>query len=215
MATRGKSIWFIDSKCFDDVCVKLVDVWRGRFKEEVNFDVKLVMDDVDSRRVFCVGKYFSGRPPYFFPWVEISYRDKVEFPGDLEFRVDIDFLAWFFGLFSRILPSGGRLMVVYQNHPLTRRGLEMGFPPPAVPIGYAMLCAGFTWFKDWYITEGLWEGEVRLQGDKALNDDVLRMHLRKLRSELVGFLEDCSVDFYCCLGRKALRLVEELESKYS
>lgn len=45
-------------------------VSRGRFREEVNLDVYLKEDELETR--LLVIKIFYGRLPYHTPWVELS-----------------------------------------------------------------------------------------------------------------------------------------------
>ena len=80
-------------------------------------------------------------------------------------------------------------MVAYQDHKETRDDLERGYPAPATPLGYLLWKSGCTWFKDWYFAEGFWEGNVKLQGNKPLNDRDRRDDLLRTRKELTDFLD--------------------------
>jgi len=67
--------------------------------------------------------------------------------------------------------------------------LEQGVPAPATPIGYLLWKSGCKWFKDWYFAEGFWEGDVKLQGNKPLNEENRRKDMLKTRKELTEFLK--------------------------
>ncbi len=84
---------------------------------------------------------------------------------------------------SDLLPGSGHIMVIYLNHEETRKGLELGVPAPATPIGYLLWKSGCTSFKDWYFAEGFLEGDVKLQGNKPLNEKNRRKDLLERREE--------------------------------
>jgi hypothetical protein len=86
------------------------------------------------------------------------------------------------------LGPGGSLMVAYQSDE-TERALRRKVPPPATPVGLAMLRAGCRWFKDWYYPEGGREGGTKLQGTLPLDDDRGRDAELRLAQELREFLD--------------------------
>ena len=90
---------------------------------------------------------------------------------------------------SDLLPPSGHIMVVYLNHEETSKGLGRGVPASATPIGYLLWKSGCTWFKDWYFAEGFWEGDVKLQGNKPLNEENRRKDLLEIRRRLTEFLK--------------------------
>ncbi len=83
-------------------------------------------------------------------------------------------------------------MIVYQNHNETKDGLAKRIPPPVTPIGYLLWSVGCTWFKDWYFSEGLLEGELKLQGNKPLNIKDRKRNLIQIRNELNTFVNSIS-----------------------
>ncbi|BBD73970.1 hypothetical protein HS1genome_2359 [Sulfodiicoccus acidiphilus] len=103
--------------------------------------------------------WFQGRAEYL-PWLEIDY-----YPWVREVGVEVQF----FSLVHDFLPPGGRLFVTYVRDPATLRMLYRGVHPLITPLGFSMLQAGFTWFKDWYFPEGGNEGTAKLQGNRPLN----------------------------------------------
>lgn len=164
---------------------------RGRFVEETNFELYLkAIDGETSENPAVKGKYFSGRGKFYKPWLEIYYYNRVEFKSskivDLSERGLDEKL---FKHLSDLLPPGAHIMVVYLNHEETRKGLEQGVPAPATPIGCLLWKSGCTWFKDWYFAEGFWEGDVKLQGNKPLNEEQRRRELLETRKELTEFLK--------------------------
>jgi len=136
------------------------------------------------------GKHFSGRGESYKPWIEIYYNNIVKFKSSK--IVDLSKKGLDEKLFkhlSDILPVGAHIMVVYLNHEETRKGLERDVPAPATPIGYLLWKSGCTWFKDWYFAEGFREGNVKLQGNKPLNEEDRRKNLLEIRKELTDFLK--------------------------
>jgi hypothetical protein len=82
---------------------------------------------------------------------------------------------------------GGSIMVAYERDE-TERALRRKVPPPATPLGLAMLRAGVRWFKDWYYPEGGREGGTKLQGTLPLDHDRRRDSEGRLVAELRAFL---------------------------
>jgi len=181
----------IEGKRLDGHVLHIDNLSRGRFVEETNFEVYLkAIDGETSENPAVKGKYFSGRGKFYKPWLEIYYYNRVKFKSskivDLSERGLDEKL---FNHLSDLLPPSGHMMVVYLNHEETRKGLEQGVPAPATPIGYLLWKSGCTWFKDWYFAEGFWEGDVKLQGNKPLNEENRKKDMLKTRKELTEFLK--------------------------
>ncbi len=163
----------------------------GRFVEETNFELYLkTIDGETSENPTVKGKYFSGRGELYKPWLEMYYDNRVKFKSseivDLSER-ELD--EKLFRYLSDLLPPGSHVMVPYVDHEETRKGLEGGVPAPATPLGYLLWKSGCTWFKDWYFAEGFREGDIKLQGNKPLNEANRRKDLLEIRKELTEFLE--------------------------
>jgi hypothetical protein len=162
----------------------------GRFVEEINFELYLkTVDGETSENPTVKGKYFSGRGEFYKPWLEIYYDKRVMFESSKIVDLSKEGLdAKMFQHLSDLLPPSSHIMVAYLSHEETRRGLERGVPVPATPLGYLLWKSGCTWFKDWYFAEGFWEGDIKLQGNKPLNDENQREDLLELGRELTEFL---------------------------
>lgn len=187
-----KDILFsIEGKRLNDYVLCVNNISCGRFIEETNFELHLkFIDGETSENPVVKGKYFSGRGEFYKPWLEIYYYNRVKFGSSK--IVDLSERGLDEKLFKHLLdllPSGAHIMVVYLNHEETRNGLEYGVPAPATPIGYLLWKSGCTWFKDWYFAEGFWEGDVKLQGNKPLNEENRRKDLLETRKELIEFLK--------------------------
>ena len=181
----------IEGKRLNGYLLHFDSLSRGRFVEEINFELYLkTVDGGTSENPAVKVKYFSGRGEFYKPWLEIYYEERVKFKSskivDLS-RRGLD--ERLFKYLSDILPPGAHIMVVYLNHEETRKGLEQGVPAPATPLGYLLWKSGCTWFKDWYFAEGFWEGDVKLQGNKPISEENRRKDLLEIRRELTEFLK--------------------------
>jgi hypothetical protein len=182
----------LKGKRLNDYVIHVDNVSKGRFVEEINFELYLkIIDGQTSENPAVKGKYFLGRGEFYKPWLEIYYDNRVIFKSskivDLsEERLD----AKLFMHLSDLLPPGSHIMVVYLNHEETRKGLEHGVPALATPLGYLLWKSGCTWFKDWYFAEGFLEGDIKLQGNKPLNEENRRNDLAEISREITEFLRE-------------------------
>ncbi len=183
----------LDGQTIGDAILRLMHATPGRFVEETNFELVVVSSGHGAyKRAVPIarGKYFGGRGRYYPPWLEV-YVDPSLVPGEEDVishgLVEVD-IAQLFGVLGKVLPPGGRIMVPYRWHGETQKGLERGFPAPATPLGFLLWHAGFTWFKDWYFSEGFWEGDVKLQGNKARDASIRKKHLHRMRDEINRWL---------------------------
>ncbi|WXG39659.1 MAG: DUF1122 family protein [Candidatus Freyarchaeum deiterrae] len=162
-------------------------VSRGRFREEVNLDVYLKEDELETR--LLVIKIFYGRLPYHTPWVELSdISSLVNLGGKTIEYFDSIFEDNLLSIFSQAIKPGASIFIEYFEDEETRRQLGAGLPPPVSRLGYKLFKLGFTWFKDWYFAEGFWEGRQKLQGEKP-NDESRIRQFKQIYIEVEAFLE--------------------------
>jgi len=138
---------------------------RTGIRERLTFDLFL-----DDRKVGNI-VWFKGRMDYL-PWLELDYDP---WPRRIGAEVGL------FSIIHNFLPPGGRFFVTYTRDHETQRLLFMGRNPILTPLGFSMLQAGFTWFKDWYFPEGGNEASAKLQGNRPLS---LQDKIRQLRERL-------------------------------
>ncbi len=104
-------------------------------------------------------------------WVECRIFPQVEFSdGRIVDARALGLEARMVGLFGKLIPAGGHLMVDYDSggQDLTLAELVARVPPPACYLGEMMFRAGFRGqFKDWYFSEGGHEGPRKLQANKS------------------------------------------------
>jgi len=208
----------IEGKKLNGYVLHIDNVSRGRFVEETNFELYLAIDGETSEHPVVKGKYFSGRGEFYKPWLEIYYDNRVKFESSK--IVDLSEEGLDEKLFKHLLdllPPNSHIMVIYVNHEETRKGLERDFPAPATPIGYLLWKSGCTWFKDWYFAEGFWEGDVKLQGNKPLNEENRRKNLLEIRKELIEFLkkEKAEEKLFLDARKRAEDVLEDIEREIS
>ncbi len=181
--------------------LRVAHVARGRFPEESDAVVYAGAGTQPAAHV----KFFAGRPAaHVRPWLEAIVPD----------REDEAFLAEIVATLADLLPAGSHLMVGYGDDE-TERGLKRGYPPPATPVGSALLAAGCTWFKDWYYPEGWLEGGFKLQGNKPLTSRVREERLRELAADLEAWLARAADDEDDVLVRARRRARTALEAASS
>lgn len=162
---------------------------QGRIKDQVYFDLYLKIDEIEKRLMRI--SVYKGEEPYYKPWVEMfSIKDTLIFN---EKRFD------YFGskaedkllnIFSSRMGEGGRIFIEYQHDDKTMRELSSGVPAPCTRLGYKLFNRGFTWFKDWYFSEGFHEGNQKLQGEKPIDEEHRKKHIDHIKGEVTAFLED-------------------------
>jgi len=183
-------IFSINGKRLNGYVLHVNNVSPGRFVEEINFELYLkTVGGETSENPAVQGKYFLGREEFYKPWLEIYFDRRVMFESSKIVDLSKEGLdEKMFKHLSALLPPGAHIMVAYLNHEETGKGLERGVPAPATPLGYLLWKSGCTWFKDWYFAEGFWEGDIKLQGNKPLNDENQREDLLEISRELTEFL---------------------------
>lgn len=178
----------LDNRFVGNYKIQIKELSKGRFVEEINFKIYLKnTNGKSSRNPAMFGKYFSGRGQFYRPWVEVYFVNTIEFESHKE-TLSYDTLELLFQEISSLIPAGGKLMIPYIDHETTDAALRHGAPPVTTEIGYLMWRAGCTWFKDWYYSEGAWEGDVKIQGNKPFDEDHLEKNMYETYKEVKNFL---------------------------
>jgi hypothetical protein len=148
-----------------------VRVRRGRFTEEYNLGLYREGDMILELKVFCGRGYYRG-------WIEVFNVNEKLFKDVEEelYRIAYD-----------ALKPGEPIYVDYSWDPETVKLIDMGAPPEVTRIGFKLLTSGFTWFKVWYYPEGFMEGSVKIQAEKALNEEAKIRHLESICGNLKSF----------------------------
>ncbi len=158
----------------------------GRFPEEKNAEILL---GKERRHLLYVTLYF-GRGESYMPWAELygiarsveGARGKQSFFGS---GLELELLK----LFSEELGKGGRIFVEYGHDAETNYGLNRSFPEPVTRLGNVLYGLGFTWFKDWYFPEGYMEGGMKLQAERAIDEEHREKHNASIEKGCRDFLD--------------------------
>ena len=210
-------LYSLNGKKLDEFNLKVYDVVEGRSKNEVNFKIDLLNGDGVRSRSSCVkGKFFSGRGENYKPWMDIYFRNLLEFDShEVDIKNEIDIKL--FKVLSDYLPPGSKMMIAYSNHNETYKGLNRDFPPPLTYVGFLLWESGFKWFKDWYFAEGFREGHIKLQGNKPINMENRIKNLLKQQDKINNFLKEGKRKdkIYYDSKKRANILLEEISSELS
>ncbi len=151
--------------------LKLRRKTQGRFKEEFNLELNL-----NSNHLLYM-KVFTGRGKFYKEWAEIFGINPLFFGSAVEET-----------LFKEISQLFGRVFVEYFEDRETVEELSKGVPPALSRLGYKLLSQGYTWFRDWYIPEGLMEGGHKLQAQKPDGKSASLRHAEEIKKQLDNWL---------------------------
>lgn len=183
-----------------------------RYFEQKYFEVFILDEEGHESNIpVFSGIYSKGRESIGIKgWVDGDFYEEVEFScGGVLNLSKGEFGEDFFRILGDIIPDGGSFMVSYELfsregwvHKLTNRGLFLGVPPIATPLGYLLFKAGCgVGFKDWYISEGGNEGPRKLQGFKAVDKGHLLKGLKRNLEGVEKFLDSgLDLETYPFLG---------------
>jgi len=177
-----------DGLDFGNFSVHAKNVRAWGMKGVVRMEI-FIKDDNKEEPLFCLA-FFPGRKPHYRPWIEIFCIKNPLEPGMCYYDSSIeDALLEFF---SGALGPGGKIYVEYLCDRETAYGLALGYPPVTTRQGYRLFNHGFTWFKDYYYSEGGHEGGQKLEGEKPLDKVAREKHMKNIKSDIDRFLEASS-----------------------
>lgn len=207
----------IDGSMAGSYSIVLRDTTEGRFAEETNFELYLKnKQEIISEYPVIIGKYYSGRGKYYRPWIEFSFSEKSTF-GSEEIIFSDEALTDIFQNISEIIPPGGWIYVIYENHEKTMNQLGRQVPFPLTRIGYFLYRVGCVWFKDWYFSEGFREGRKKLQGEKYFDEEHRRERLLEMYESISNFFDRDdieSIDDFSEVRERGEKILREIEDAY-
>ena len=139
--------------------------WRG-----FSFALK-DCDGTVAKPPVVEGIYSEGGKDDVRPWMDITVIEVVEFGTGKSLNLSqAGLMHELFQSLSTLIPPGGHLMVSYEDadplHRETDRALSAGVPPVITPLGFLLFMSGFRLVKNWYLSEGGYEGPRKLWGEK-------------------------------------------------
>jgi hypothetical protein len=153
----------------------------------------------------------------YFPISYLKVKDKKSKKPDLvKTSLDQELVQ----LLSRCVPPGGHFMFAYETfyesplHEETLIGLSRNIPPVCTPQGGLLFYSGFRFIKNWYLSEGGFEGPSKLWAEKPLDeDDLARLDLKSFY-EILSFLsrnpDHKVVNLELAARKRALEIMAEL-----
>ncbi len=189
--------------------LKALDVRPGRFVEETLVTVGLT-DDREHVPVAMVLLY-RGRPPYYRPWVEVFGQTAEVRMGEKSFPFFDSPVEWaLLRLVAGALGPGGRIFVDCEADLESLQGMRLGIPSVLTRVGFLLYRLGFTWFKPWYISEGMREGGQKMQAEKAVDEVARARHMRTIRAEVEAFMAQTTGQSLRPEVRRALQRAQEM-----
>jgi hypothetical protein len=155
-------------------------------------------------------------------WIDGDYYERVEIDGKSLHLPSLGLDKDLFKTLGSLIPPGGSLMVSYELfhgegelHIETAKGLELGHPTVCTPLGYLLFIAGCTVdFRNWYFSEGSFEGPRKIQSFKSIDDEQQHLKNRELVEELRDFIRNKQMN-HSVLTKKvrerALDVIKSLE----
>ncbi|MFW5952702.1 MAG: DUF1122 family protein [Candidatus Natronoplasma sp.] len=162
---------------------------KGRIKGQQYLDLYLKIKEIEKRLMRI--SIYKGEEPYYKPWVEMfSIKESLRFGEETFHYFGSDVEDELLDIFISCMNEGSRIFIEYQHDQKTMEELSSGVPAPCSRLGYKLFRGGFTWFKDWYFSEGFREGNQKLQGEKPIDEEHRKNHIDHIKEEVMAFLED-------------------------
>ncbi len=161
----------------------------GRIDNQYYFD--LLLEKNDTKKKLMNMSIYEGKMPNYKAWIEMfSIKREVVF-NDFKFiYFDSDIESKLLDIASKLLGKGSRIFIEYQHDYKTKKELNKSVPEPCSRLGYKLFKRDFTWFKDWYFSEGFHEGNQRLQGEKAIDKKHKKRQLNSIKIKVEKFLKE-------------------------
>lgn len=150
-----------------------------------------------SKQPVFEGIYSLGiKPLNIHGWIDGYYYEKIQFQKTSLHLSEKELDSNLFKKLGSTIKSGWSLMVAYEmfwgkEKTLieTSKGLNLGIPPIATPLGYLLFNAGCLKIKDWYFPEGGHEGMQKLEGMKPGDREHAKKMIMESTRELRIFLK--------------------------
>jgi len=198
MGTALSNLHDLDGKKLNGYAIHLGEVKQLRMSGWKGFTLYLKdSQGLCSCSPVIKGIFSVGGKDGVRPWMDLQYWEQVEFPATTEGTSIISLSGnglnrKLFQFLATSIPPGGHLMVSYEDeqelHNDTLRSLHIGIPPALTPLGRILFVAGFEHVKNWYLSEGGFEGPRKLWAEKALSETVARGFLENTARQVHGFL---------------------------
>lgn len=179
------------------------NVGRARFFDQRDFALYLIDSHANkSNSPIFRGRYNAGRPSiHVLSWIDGELVENATINGE---RIDLtaplsnprSLAEEMTRALGALIPPGGRFWIAYEAFEgegeivhETRAGLSESFPLVSTPVGFLLFRADcWLGLRNWHFPEGGREGPMKLQGNKALNEEHARVRAQETVAELENFL---------------------------
>jgi hypothetical protein len=144
------------------------------------------------------GIHSSGGKDGVKPWMDLIYWEELEFRKGEKLLEKLSLSSkgldcCLFQILGDLIPPGGYLMVSYEGddpiHRDTRKSLSIRIPAAVTPLGFLLFGSGFQLIKNWYLSEGGFEGPRKLWAEKAPDKNWAEIFYQKTAEQIKSFLE--------------------------
>ena len=165
-----------------------VELKHRRFVEERNLRVYIEFNN-ERRKIFDM-TVFLGRKPYYRPWIEIhNINNEIKLSGREETFHESEIEGTILEKIAELIGGDTSLFIEYTEDKETSKELFQGVPVYATRLGFKLFKLGFTWMKNWYYPEGGYEGGMKIQAEKPINDNQKKRNLRDIEKDIKSYLE--------------------------
>lgn len=192
----------LHNKSLDGYTLHLLEIKPLRLSGWSGFELHLQNPQgLFSRQYVIKGIYSVGGKDGVHPWMDLDYREDLEFAENDEIKDTLSLSRShldqkLISILGLAIPPGGHLMVSYEGdqniHKQTIKSLSKKIPPVLTPLGHLLFMAGFQYIKDWYLSEGGFEGPRKLWGEKAPDEKWTQIFVDKTTRQIKEFLEQKS-----------------------
>lgn len=205
-----------DIELNNELTLSADNIEEGRIKDQYYFE--LSVRKKEKKRNLMKFSVYEGKSPNYKPWIEmfgINRELSIEnfhlkyFDSDIETKI--------LDITGDILADGSRVFIEYQHDKDTKEELNKGVPEVCSRLGYELFKRDFTWFKDWYFSEGFHEGSQKLQGEKPIDKAHKNNHYSDIKTKVERFLKKYRDEFEGKLEKetfnRAEKVLEEIKEK--
>ncbi len=197
-AVKRSALIELEGKEVDGLSLHLGEVKQLHLSSWKGFELYMKKQEgILSLQPVIKGIFSSGAKDGVKPWMDFVYWEELEFKRDEKSiqklslgRGELD--VRLFRILGGLIPPGGHLMVSYEGenaiHRNTVKSLSIRIPAAATPLGFLLFRCGFQLIKDWYLSEGGFEGPRKLWAEKAPDRNWAKIFYTKTAEQIESFL---------------------------
>lgn len=196
----------LEGKKIGDYMLHLGKIKQLRLSSWKGFELYIKRSDgLLSHTPVIKGIHSSGAKDGVKSWMDLIYWEKLEFRKGEKLLENLSLSSkgldrYIFQILGDLIAPGGHMMVSYEgNDPIhidTRKSLGLRIPAAVTPLGFLLFGSGFQLIKNWYLSEGGFEGPRKLWAEKAPDKNWAKTFYQKTAEQIKSFFErDRSSEF--------------------